>query len=105
MFPPVTIIEPDVMAEHAHQDVEEAGGQVRERPQVGPWRGARGPEAVARKSTRYSEDNLNVSLKFIRYFINDQGPGWQGHVLRLSKALPIPEEHFLLAVFYIWPEI
>ena len=59
----VAVVEPDVVAEHAHQDVEEAGGQVGERPQVSPGRGARGPEAVARKSTRYSEDNLMVILE------------------------------------------
>ena len=58
----MSVIEPDVVAEHAHQDVEEAGGQVGERPQVSPGRGARGPEAVARKSTRYSKDNLMVIL-------------------------------------------
>ena len=56
----MSIIEPHVVAEHANQDVEETGGQVRERPQVSPRGGARGPEAVACKSTRDTEDNLGM---------------------------------------------
>ena len=56
----MSIIEPHVVTEHADQDVEETGGQVRERPQVSPRGGARGPEAVACKSARDTEDNLGV---------------------------------------------
>ena len=56
----MSIIEPHVVAEHADQDVEETGGQVRERPQVSPRGGARGPEAVACKSARDTEDNLGM---------------------------------------------
>jgi len=55
---PVPIIEPDIVAEHGDEDVEEAGGEVRERPQVRPRGRARGPEAVARQSTRDADDNL-----------------------------------------------
>ena len=56
----MSIIEPDVVTEHADQDVEETGGQVRERPKVSPRGGARGPEAVACKSARDAEDDLGV---------------------------------------------
>ena len=58
------IIEPDIVAEHGDEDVEEAGGEVRERPQVRPRGGARGPEAVARQSTREAEDNLPFGSGF-----------------------------------------